>query len=341
MAHEIETHGDQAAFFSLRQDAWHGLGTVVNEATTVEDALAIAHMTNWNVRKNPLFTPITGPDGNVEYREVPDNYAVIRDNPFEAGQQDIFGVVGGIHTPVQNEEHAELLDEIMRESGAVVETAGSLKEGKRTFLTMKLPNALQVGGQDAVDTYIAALNAHDGSRKFKFLISNVRIVCANTQAMAEQGASASFAVRHTANSTKGIVQKAREALDLTFKYNGIFQEEADKMIDATLTNKAFDDIVRRLYPVESSAGKQVQERQKDRLVSLRELFRESDTMTDIRGTRWAGYQAVTEYLDWKRPVYGAAAADAITAQQARFKATLHEDSFAEKSKAFHAFAVRA
>lgn len=35
--HDLETFGDEAAFATLREPAWHGLGTVFeNEVTTAE-----------------------------------------------------------------------------------------------------------------------------------------------------------------------------------------------------------------------------------------------------------------------------------------------------------------
>ena len=86
MAHEIETYEDQAAFVSVRQDAWHQLGTVVPNELTAEEALRYAHLSNWNVRKEPLFI------GNGT--EVQDRFATVRDNPFIEGQVDILGVVG-------------------------------------------------------------------------------------------------------------------------------------------------------------------------------------------------------------------------------------------------------
>jgi len=36
---------------------------------------------------------------------------------------------------------------------------------------------------------------------------------------------------------------------------------------------------------------------------------DADTNAAIRGTRWAGYQAVTEYLDHAAPVNGKTASD--------------------------------
>ena len=43
--------------------------------------------------------------------------------------------------------------------------------------------------------------------------------------------------------------------------------------------------------------------------ALTRLFVDADTNANIRGTRWAGYQAVTEYLDHAAPVHGKSTAD--------------------------------
>lgn len=334
MAHEIEVDQatGRAAFYSLREDAWHRLGTVTQDAKTVEEALALANLSNWNLRTQPLYTVING-----EYVEVPSRVALVRDNPFEDGKVDIIDEPGKGHVAIPNEAHAELLDTLLAESGAVVETAGSMRDGKDVFITMRLPETMQVGGKDAVDTYIAALNSHDRSAKFRFIVTPLRVVCKNTQVAAERVATASFGVRHTANATKQIQAQARAALDLTYKYQGAFQIEADKMIDAELTNKAFDDIVRRLFPVDKQAGKITQDRQQTRLASLRDLFRDSPTAEEIRGTRWAGYQAVTEYFDWFTPVRSSDDEQEAIRRAAK---TLSADVTADKAKAFSAFQVK-
>jgi hypothetical protein len=49
---------------------------------------------------------------------------------------------------------------------------------------MKLPDTMLIGGIDAVEWYIVARNSHDGTSAFRLLISPVRVVCANTQALA-------------------------------------------------------------------------------------------------------------------------------------------------------------
>ena len=57
MAHEIETHGTQAAAVFARKDAWHRLGTTVRDrAFTAEEAMSLGHLGGWDVRKLPLTT---------------------------------------------------------------------------------------------------------------------------------------------------------------------------------------------------------------------------------------------------------------------------------------------
>lgn len=289
MAHQIEEFGERAAFVSVRQDAWHKLGTVVDKELSAEEALTYAHLAGWDVRKENIFLA----DGT----KVPDRFATVRNNPFTAGQNDVLGVVGSKYEPIQNEDHADLLDALVGESGAYFETAGSLYNGKQTFITMKLPDTIQIGGVDKIETYIAALNSHDGSRAFQFIVTPVRIVCANTQAAALQAAKSRFSVRHTKSGADGIILQARETLGMTFKYLTQFQMEAEKMIQTEMTDGKFFEIVEQLYATPEDSSDIIKLRTDNHRTKIMELFQESSTMTEIRGTVWSGYQAVTEYLD--------------------------------------------
>lgn len=289
MAHDIETFEDKAAFVSVRENAWHSLGTVVPNELTADEALRFAHLADWNVRKEPLFI--------ASGQEVADRFATIRDNPFEVGKVDVLGVVGKKYEPIQNEDHADLLDALVDESGAHFETAGSLKGGTQTFITMKLPNHITIGDVDNVETYIAALNSHDGSKAFQFIVTPVRIVCANTQAAAIRDAKSRFSVRHTKKGAEGIIAQARETLDMTFKFVETFQVEAEKLIQKSMDEAEFYKIVEQLYSMPNDPSDIIKSRTESNRSKLVELFVQSPTATEIRGTAWAGYQAVTEYLD--------------------------------------------
>lgn len=298
MAHELETYGDKAAFASARMDAWHRLGTVTQDCMTAEEVMEVAHLGGWNVRKIAVQGTEVTLDG-VTVVESPDDRMIVRTNPFTNATESL-GVVGKDYTPVQNEEVCELLNTLVDESGAHFETAGSLKQGRRVFTTMKLPETMTVGGVDDIDLYIAASNGHDGTAALRLDVTPVRIVCANTQRAAFARSRGHYKFRHTSGA-KSRIMEARQALRLTWKYCETFQAEADRMINETLTNAEFDRMVADLWPLPTNPGTRAKNNHDQRHRDLRYLLEAADTQRAVRGTRWAGYQAVAEYLDHKAP----------------------------------------
>ena len=73
----------------------------------------------------------------------------------------------------------------------------------------------------------------------------------------------------------------------------------------------------------------------NRLAVLVDLWRNSPTAEAIRGTRWAAYQAVTEYTDHYAPVADKANARAARAERAISSANVA----AVKARAFELAAV--
>ena len=339
MAHELDITDGVASFASARQDAWHRLGTVLPDTMTAEEALTAAHLTDWNVRKLPIVTRETMIDATgvatVEV-EIPDQYATVRTNPIN-GQVDPLGIVGAQYTPVQNEEHADMLTNLAHATGAVFETAGALRGGREVFLTMKAPAHLRVGGVDPVDLYIAALNSHDGRSAFRFIVTPVRIVCANTQWVAEARSRTRYSMRHTKNIS-GRLEQAREAMELTIEDFTAFGEEAERMINETLTNAEFDRIATRILLGDKADDPEAwTARETTKANAVRNLFRDSDTNTEIRGTRWAGYQAFTEYLDHYAPVQARGGDE----QDARAQRVILGGAETIRSAAHHALGVPA
>jgi phage/plasmid-like protein (TIGR03299 family) len=298
MAHEIDTTNGVSSFVSAREPAWHRLGTVLDHRFTAEEAMAAAHLGGWNVRKAPL-TALTD-DGIME---VPREYASIRTNPV-TGRVDILGVVGESYTPIQNEAHAELLNTLVDESGAHFETAGALRGGRETFVTMKMPETMRLGPSgDALDVYLSALNSHDGRSAFRFLVTPVRIVCANTQEAAIGAAKASFSIRHTVNAPN-LVGEARDAMGLTFAYVDAFEREAEAMIARTLQDAELAAFADRLFRVNDAPSARIEKARRLHAVEVLRLGRHSETLGDVKGTAWGAYQAVTEYVDHVMPVRG-------------------------------------
>jgi len=294
MSHELnELAPGQHSYVGARVDAWHRLGVTLESTFDAQTALEKGLLANWDVRKVPLLAVDDKSDRQLE---VDNRWATVYTNPLTK-QTQYLGVVGSHYEPIQNETHVDLLNAIVDESGAHFETAGSLRGGKETFVTMKMPKTMQIGGQDPVDLYLVALNSHDASSAFRFLITPVRVVCANTQAAALGSAQSSFSIRHV-RGAQGHVQEAREALGLTFAYLDAFELEAQQMIEKTLTDKTFEKVTARLFDADVATTTRQKKTAAQHIEGVMSLWHgDSPTMKDVKGTRWGGYQAITEYAD--------------------------------------------
>lgn len=297
MAHNIDN--DQA-FVAAHESAWHQLGTTLDHNFTADEAMTHGYLGGWNVRKSPVFTV------DEQGRQLPivGRNAVLRDNPFTPGKTDVLGEVGDVYHIIQNEEHAALLDALVDESGAHFETAGSLDGGRKVFITMKMPGHMKIGGVDQVDNYIAAVNSHDGSTKFTIMVTPVRIVCANTMNLAFRNHSNRYQVRHTKGAQKMLVGEARRALDLTFSYLDSFQEQAEELINITMTQSRFEQIVTEEFGPGEDASVAARTRSDRKVEEMLDLFSHANTQAGVRDTAWAGLNALTEWADHMSPVRG-------------------------------------
>lgn len=291
MAHELnELAPSIHSFISAREDAWHKLGTTLEDTFDAETALEKAHLAGWNVRKTEIKA---FENGNAI--DIPNRFATVYTNPVTQETQYL-GVVGSSYTPIQNESHVALLDAIVDESGAHFETAGSLRGGRETFISMKMPSTMNVGGQDAVDQYLVAFNSHDGTSSFRFAVTPIRVVCANTQAAALAAAKSTFSIRHVKGAT-GVIAEAREALDLTFKYLDEFESQAERMISEQIKDDEFQQIVSRLFDLDVATSKRQENTAIEHVSNIMTIWRDAPTMQGITGTKWGAYQALTEYTD--------------------------------------------
>lgn len=299
MGHNLDITAGQTSFVSARSDAWHHLGTTLPETFTAEQAMERGLLGNWDVRKVPLLAQVG--DRSLE---VPGRFATVRDNPVVAGRVDVLGTVGDSYKVIQNEEHAAFLNALVDESGAHFETAGAIDGGRKVFLTMKLPGHMRIGGVDQIDTYLAAVNSHDGSSAFTLLATPVRIVCQNTLNAAHGAATNVFRIRHSSGAETAMLGAARQALELTFNYLDAFQEDAQRLIQTTMTQTTFEEMIAKEFGAPKDAPAATLTRTDNKLDKMAELFADAQTQEGIRNTAWAGFNALTEYADHFVPTRG-------------------------------------
>lgn len=301
MAHELETKDGQVAFASLREPAWHGLGTVFNEEVTTSEMLKLAHLDNWNVRLEDVSIP-NGFESDKNY------FFVTRTNPFDNSQNDVLGVVGERYVPLQNEDLFTFGDAIL-DGGGRWETAGSIRGGRVVFGSIALERETILdpsGVSDKVNTYLLVNTSHDGSIAIQASITPVRVVCANTLNLAlgkgNRGVKQTFKIRHT-QTANGKVQAAREALGLANAYMDKFDEMAKAMIETEITKAQFDAIVDLAYPKPEKDAKGAMKKWETKIDLLNEIY-VGDYNRMIAGTKWGAFNALTERLDWYRSARG-------------------------------------
>ena len=305
MAHEIEINEatGEATFASLRQPAWHNLGTVFEQEVNTAEMLKLAHLDEWNVRLEDVAIP-SGFASDKSYSFV------TRTNPFDKTQNDVLGVVGERYVPLQNEDLFSFGDNLL-DGGGRWETAGSIRGGRVVFGSIALADSITLdpnGRADKIDNYLLINTSHDGSIAIQASITPVRVVCANTLNLAlsafkgKKDVKQTFKIRHT-QTAEGKIAVAREALGLAHKYIDEFSAIANKMIETEITKAQFDKIVELAYPAPEKDAKGSFKKYDAKVDLLNSIYvgKYNDT---IAGTAWGAYNALTERLDWYRSSRG-------------------------------------
>jgi phage/plasmid-like protein (TIGR03299 family) len=302
----LEQYGDMASFASLREPAWHGLGTVIDEPVSTGEMLDLAHLSGWNVRLEAVDLP---------GRSHKDYFATVRTNPFD-GESDVLGVVGERYKVLQNEELFQFGDNLL--DGGRWETAGSIKNGTVVFGSLALNRNTELdpkGRGDKVNNYLLVHTSHDGSLAIQASVTPVRVVCQNTLNMAVgsngKRAKQSFRIRHT-QTVHGKVQAAREALGLANQYLDEFDKAAAEMIAKEISDKTFFDIINAVYPKPEENAKGALTKWENKIDVLNDIYN-GPTCENIKGTAWGAYNALTERLDWYRNPRGGNAESVLAA----------------------------
>jgi phage/plasmid-like protein (TIGR03299 family) len=218
MAHNLNFNEKTGkhSFFTVREKAWHDLGTVLENCPTSSEAIKHAGL-DYDVAKLPVFFKPENSESNII---IPEKFATYRTD-----NNNVFGIVGDRYSIVQNRDAFTFFDEIVGKGAAIYETAGCLGNGEVIFITAKLPDYIRVANEDLIEQYLFLTSSHDGSGAIQVAFTPVRIVCNNTLNFALQNCTNKLTIRHTtsakdklANSHKvmGIVHKVSDELSTIF-----------------------------------------------------------------------------------------------------------------------------
>jgi len=299
MAHLInfdEKKGTHS-FASHAEVAWHGLGQVVQQAMTAEEAITLANL-DYEVAKTTIHAQIPSEVGNI-YSPYPDKFSTYRtDNNVP------LGIVGGRYEIVQNKDAFSFFDAIIDQGEAIFETAGVLGQGERIFVTAKLPEDMLVGGEPC-SKYIILTNSHDGTSSIIAGFSTVRIVCNNTLQAALSGLTNRVMISHRIGA-KEKLQEAYKVMSIASKYmtdvNDIFNQMAKTSISDENLKKYIVNVMKPEYKymLNKAEEEQISTRFANQASAIYDFALSHPTqITDAaRGTIWGAYNSISGYFNY-------------------------------------------
>ncbi|MDH2425765.1 DUF932 domain-containing protein [Sphaerisporangium sp. TRM90804] len=294
--HGLDVAADGTVALYSAVPAWHGLGQIIpGGISDIDEVLRLAGI-DWDVACREVRYSFMGPAEDAPTLRTADGFHVtLREDTGQA-----LGVVGSRYEVIQNRRIFEFLEELV-EQGVVWESAGSLRGGRRVFVSMRVPENIVVdpgGLNDEITLFIAAINSHDGSSKAETVVTPWRPVCKNTERFAVRDARFRWGIRHTAGALDRL-DEARRSLGLTRKYGEAWASEETTLARTKLDTGEFHRIIGELWPLEEGATGRALTYAGLRYEHLDAMFRAESER--VGRTAYAAERAVTDYLDHVAP----------------------------------------
>ena len=287
-------------FYSLRQPAWHGLGTVSEEEHSAVEAFGLAGI--YHIYLENLYTATGLSVGSRAIVRSP-----VPDDPLRR----IFGIVGPEYEMITPLETCSIYDEKV---GQPIETVGALGTGETFFLTTKMPSWDIVG--DQVDNYLLIVAPMmGGANEIRF--TPVRVVCQNTLVAAKAETTQFYRVKHDAGA------KDRFSEWLGYGYQEVFQSAARLrelfgfLAKTKVNEEVIDFVLKEAYPdpkpprqdapdyvvkgrwLTFEANKLYQENQRSLALQLFQGAGMGQDTVAANGTAWGLWNAITELEDYR------------------------------------------
>jgi phage/plasmid-like protein (TIGR03299 family) len=280
MPHEIES----MAYFG-QQTPWHGLGAALTADDLYDWQRACTKAgLDWEVESIPLVTADTQAKvSHVGIRRKSDGR--------------VLGVVGPRYAALQNREAFRWFQPVLDSGEAALHTAGSLRQGSRVWVLARLNrDPVVIAPGDEVEKFILLSHGHDGSLAVRVGFTPVRVVCANTLAMAHgSDASKLIRVKHTRDVLENLAN-VREVMDLANQQFEATAEQYRLLARKAISQADLREYVKKVLRIEGEAKPSARVMNIiDTITGLMEAGRGND-LPSVRGTFWAGYNAVTDYL---------------------------------------------
>lgn len=277
------------------QERWGKAFTPVGgDGVDIDQALRTAGL-DWKVERRPVLVP--QPDGSTV--EAKDFKANVRGDTGE-----ILGITGNSWTPMQNEQHVELANHLIKAGDMNWVGLGLGRGGRSVHALMELDKEILIGGDkdEAIWPLVQFRQGHDGGLSVVVEVTPLRFVCVNGVRVPVADYTYAWKVKHT-SGIQDKISDIEKSLDLITHYYKRLPEIGDKLVTMRVDDHYWERFLERLIPLpnyaaeDESKGGRALTMARNRREKLTDVWRTTDNLENIRNTRWGALQAVCAFHD--------------------------------------------
>lgn len=217
-----------------------------------------------------------------------------------------FGMVKSKYQITQPAQLADFGQAFLDEAGANCVAAGAYGRplGSRIYLAFKLPEGLLVGGQDAYDLCLTLLTSYDGSTSNIAVIAPIRLACTNQIPSTFGSTATRFLFKHTGDMRIKL-EEARTALKVTDTWTERYNAWCERALQKPLAGGDVTEFVKKLLPTPKVKTDRAADNWEFRRRSAANVILRGVNNEFGRGTAYAAYQGMVEYLQHIAPAESA------------------------------------
>lgn len=286
------------SMFYVGEVPWHGLGQFFeNPPETTKEAMVAAGLDR-EIGLCDLQTVSPLLEGGKTNVKVPNKATYyVDDGTF-------LGVVGPRYQPLQNVELFNFFDPFVESKMVSLHTAGSLQKGTKVWVLGELnrkeyaPSEIVKG--DEIRKFILLSNSHDGTTAIRVGFTPIRVVCANTMALAHKSeASKLIRVRHSRFAVQNL-EAIRDTMNLA---NQEFEATAERyrwLATKQFNEKDLKKYIKIVLGVEMVSAEDMTTNKKNVIEKIEHLIDAGLGKEFAHGSWYAAYNGVAEYLSYNR-----------------------------------------
>ena len=294
--------------FFVREPSWHRL----------EQKILADWPGSWEEARqqaNLLWEPVTAPvfERKISFDEIVpgvtlDGQIFEAIKGWQAIKRDDTGETLSVQTSayhvISNTDFGQVIEGLLGEMPGEIHYEGvfTLHGGRMVIALIRFDKPMSPKGDPSQTVqYAAFCSRHDGQGGLKVVLTNVRVVCANTWGMAEVGSKdekTAFTIKHSRNWSER-VEEVKGKLLIAAAANLAYIEISEQLLLKKVTKAHRDLFLRRILPIGDDMGDRQRQNRLDERQQVLTIL-DGPTCVDINKTAYGLMQAAGEWSDHYR-----------------------------------------